>query len=173
MTLPTIVLVLEDVGLGCLSWAVSEEVALVAIPTKGEIVAVYDGALLALAEVLMELMELVAVSGKTGSDEKDIVELVNGSSGIHVLLGASECHERSSKDSEVAEIGRSSLGLGDVVIRVEIGGSEITDVELVDIAVSCFVVDSLVVRVTVTRVGFSVDDKSSTVLESGPEPDIV
>jgi hypothetical protein len=172
MTLPTIVPVLEDVGLGCSSWVVSEEVALVVVPTNGEIVGVSDGALLELAEVLMELMELVAVPGKTGSDEKDIFELVNEIGGIHVLLGASECHE-GSKDSEVAEIGKSPIRLGEVVIRVEIGGSEVTRAELVAIVVSCLVVDSLVVRVTVTRVGFSVDDKSTTVLESGSEPDIV
>lgn len=46
-----------------------------------------------------------------------------------------------------------------------------------DIMVSCSVVDSVVVvRVTVTGVGFSVDNNPSTVvavLESGPEPDIV
>lgn len=171
MMLPTIVPTLEELKFSART--VSEELALVAVPTDSEIECVCDGVVLQLAEVLkepMELTELVAVSGKEGSDDKrrDILELVNGIGGIHMLLGWSD-------DFEVAEIGKSPIELERTEvggIRVEVEDSEtIVAVELpVDIMVSCLVVDSSVVgRATVTVVGFSVD----VVLESGSEPDIV
>lgn len=97
MMLPTIVPILEDVGLELPACAVSEELALVMVPMDGDIVGVFVGVVLELAKVLAELMELtelVAVSGKTGSDdERDILELVNGIGRVHMLLEASECHE--------------------------------------------------------------------------------
>lgn len=134
--LPTIVPTLE--GLEFSAWAISEELALVDVPMDGEIEGVFDGVVLELAEVLgelMERMELVAVSGKTGSDdERDILEVVNGTGGIHMLLGWPD-------DSEVAEIGTSPIELErtEVVgIRIEAEDSEIiVAVELtVDIMVS-------------------------------------
>lgn len=176
MMLPTIVPTLD--GLEFSARAVSEELALVAVPMDGEIDGVSDGVVLELVEVLKELMEpteLVAVPGKTGSDdERDILELVNGTGGIHMLLGWSD-------DSSVAEIGKSPIELGrtEVVgIRVDGEDSEIVvTVELtVGIIVSWLVVDSPgVVRATVTVVGFSVDESSTVVvvLESGPGPDMV
>ena len=90
--------ILEDVGLELSAWDVSEELATVAVPKDGGIECEFDGAMLELARVLMELVELkelVAVSGKIGRDDdgRDILELVNGTGGIHTLLGASECHE--------------------------------------------------------------------------------
>ncbi|KAJ5617427.1 hypothetical protein N7537_002541 [Penicillium hordei] len=177
MTLPTIVPTLE--GLEFSAWAVSEELALVTVPMDGEVEGVFDGVVLELTEVLKELMgltELVAVSGKTGSDdERNILDVVNGTDGIHMLLGWSD-------DSEVAAIGKSPIELErtEVVgIRVEVENSEmIVAVELtVDITVSRLVVDSsvVVVRATVTVLGFSVDESSTVavVLESGPGPDMV
>lgn len=112
------------------------------VPMDGDIegvfVGVFVGAVLELAEILMEfreLTELVAVSGKTGiEDAIDVLELVNGIGGIHMLLGW-------SGTSEVTEIGKSPVELDrtEVVgVRVEVEDSEITvDVELgVDIMVS-------------------------------------
>jgi hypothetical protein len=100
MMLPTIVPILEDVGLELSAWDGSEELSLVIVPMDGEVVGVSVAAMLELAEVLMELMgptELVAVSGTAGSDdERGILALVNGINGIgrvHMLLGASECQE--------------------------------------------------------------------------------
>lgn len=98
--LPTIIPILEDVGLGLSAWDGSEELSLVTVPMDGEIVGVSVAAMIELAGVLMELMwltELVAVSGKTGSDdERGILALVDGINGIgrvHMLLGASEYQE--------------------------------------------------------------------------------
>lgn len=176
MMLPTIVPTLE--GLEFSARAVSEEFALVDIPVDGDIEGVCEGVVLEMAEVLkepMELTELVAVSDKADSDdEKDILKLDNEAGGIHMLLGWSD-------DFEVSEIGKSSIELErtEVVgIRFEVEVSEITvGVELtVDIMVSCLVVDSsVVVRATVTVVGFRVDESSTVVvvLESGPGPDMV
>lgn len=86
---PTIVPTLE--GLEFSARAVSEELGLVDVPMDGGIEGVFDGVVLELAEVLkklIELTELVAAPGKTGSDdERDILELVNGTGGIHMLLG--------------------------------------------------------------------------------------
>ena len=97
MTLPTMIPILEDVGLELSAWDVFEELATVAVPKEGGIECEFDGTVLELAKVLMEfveLTELVAVSGKIGSDdERDILELVDETGGIHTLLGASECHE--------------------------------------------------------------------------------
>lgn len=94
--LPTIVPILEGVGLELSAWDGSEELPLM-IPIDGEIVGVFVAAMLELAEVLIELMgltELVAVSGKTGSDdERDILALVNAIGGTLILLGTSECQE--------------------------------------------------------------------------------
>ncbi|EKV04955.1 hypothetical protein PDIG_38860 [Penicillium digitatum PHI26] len=148
----------------------------------GEIEEVYVRAVLELTGVLVELMELtelVVVSGKTGrEDEIDIRELVDRTGMVHMLLGWLE-------DSEVAEIGKSPVELDrtEVVgVRVEVVDSDISVVVVeleFDIMLSCFFVDSLVVvRVTVTAVGFCVDDEKSgtvvvAVLESGPGPDIV
>ncbi|KAJ5509062.1 hypothetical protein N7527_011205 [Penicillium freii] len=167
MMLPTIVPVLEELEFSART--VSEELALVAIPVDGEIEGVCDGVVLRLAEVLkepMELTELVAVSGKAGSDdERDILELLNGTGGIHMLLGCSDDFEvgKSPIELERTEV---------VGIRVEVEDSEmLVAVELtVDIMVPCLVVDSSVVgRATVTVVGFSVD----VVLESGSGSDMV
>lgn len=97
MMLPTMVPILEDAELKLSAWDVSDESATVAVPMDGGIECEFDGAVLKLAKVLMELVELtelVAVSGKIGSDdERDILGLVNGTGGIHTLPGASECHE--------------------------------------------------------------------------------
>ena len=86
--LPTIVPTLE--GLEFSAWAVSEEFALVAVPMDGEIEGVFDGVVLELeVRKELELTGLIAVPGKIGSDddERDILELVNGTGGIHMLLG--------------------------------------------------------------------------------------
>ncbi|QQK40069.1 hypothetical protein Pdw03_2923 [Penicillium digitatum] len=130
----------------------------------GEIEEVYVRAVLELTGVLVELMELtelVVVSGKTGrEDEIDIRELV----------------DRTGKSP--VELDRTEV----VGVRVEVVDSDISVVVVeleFDIMLSCFFVDSLVVvRVTVTAVGFCVDDEKSgtvvvAVLESGPGPDIV
>lgn len=117
--LPTIVPTLEGgVGRGCSACDVlSEELEFVTIPIDGDMEGAFDGTVLELIEVLKENAALRVVSGEAGSaDEKDKTELVNGTGGVHMLLGASECCERCPDDSQLVEMGIIFIGLDSAVV---------------------------------------------------------